>query len=277
MLSVDQHFMKRYLFIVLIFIALLDNLSAGWVIQVRYSNPDGDFTFEVIEIQNNKLRSTGTDGVFVFDLTKNTLAIINELDKTYLLYDISEVRQSYFDATKKFLDQILEGLSDSERGLYQMLFADMENLYAPIDSRIIDTINIKIEAKGETMEFFGFAAEEYLVWVNEKLTERKWLAKSLDISNHMDIRRMREVFMEISPSAGDDMLYQYTDAYLSLAEKGFEMRSLDTEGQETVVVSVAERELDDSVFLIPANYRRITIEEMMMTEFGKAAGELKQD
>jgi len=269
--------MKKYLIIVLIIITLIKNMSAGWVIQVRYTNPEGDFSFEAIEIQNYKLRSTGTDGVFIFDLTNNTLTIVNELDKTFLQYEISEVRKAYFDATRKFLDEVLKGMSASDQELYRMLFGDLENLYAPLDYKMLDSINITIETTGETWEFLGFEADEYLVFVNEELKEHKWLAKTLDISDHMNIRKMREVFMEISPAIGEEMWYQYTDTYLSLNEIGFEMRSLDTEGQETLVISAEERELDDSVFSIPLNYRRITIEEMMMTEFGKVESEMKKD
>lgn len=269
--------MKKYLIIVLIIITLIKNMSAGWVIQVRYTNPEGDFSFETIEIQNNKLRSTGTDGVFIFDLTNNTLSIVNELDKTFLQYEISEVRKAYFDATRKFLHEVLNGMSVSDQELYRMLFGDLENIYAPLDYKMLDSINITIETTGETGEFFGFDADEYLVFVNGELKERKWLAKTLDISNHMNIRKMREVFMEISPAIGEEMWYQYTDTYLSLNDIGFEMRSLDTEGQETLVISAEEREMDDSVFSIPLNYRRITIEEMMMTEFGKVEIEMKKD
>ena len=269
--------MKSYLVIVLIFITLTQNLSAGWVLQVRYTNPEGKVSFEAIEIQNNRLRSAGIDGVFIFDLNDNTLAVVNEIDKTYWKYDINEIRQAYYDASRKFLDEIMKGFSESDRELYEMLFGDLENLYAPIDPEKLDSINVRIEPTGETEEFLGFVADEYLILVNEELKERKWLAKSLDINSQMNSRKMREIFMEISPAVGEEMLYQFTDAYLSLNEKGFEMRSLDNEGQETEVVSAEERNLDESIFSIPADYRRISIEEMMMTEFGKVEGEMKRE
>jgi len=85
----------------------------------------------------------------------------------------------------------------------------------------------------------------------------------------MNVRKMVESFKEISPVVGDEALYEYTNAYLSLHEKGFEVRSITTDGEQIEVTSAEKQRIDAKLFTIPDGYRKITIEEMMMMEMGR--------
>ncbi len=260
--------MKRALtFIaILVFVTWTSEVVAGWVIKLKYTNLDGEVSFENLEIQDNKLRSTGTDGTFVFDLAGDRLTVIDDKTQTYWQVKISEIRETYFQASKKFIEEMLKSLPEQEREMYRSLFGEMENMYAEIDKTKVNAINIKLDKTGNSEKIAGFMADEYLILVDDEVVERKWLAKGLDISSEMNVRKMVESFKEISPVVGDEMLYEYTETYLSLHEKGFEVKSVTKDGEMIEVTSAEKQQIDSSLFMIPEGFKQITIEEMMRKE-----------
>jgi hypothetical protein len=260
--------MKRTLTFValLVFMAFTTEAVAGWVIQLKYTNSDGEVNYETLEIQDNKLRSTGTDGTFIFDLAGDRMIVIDDKSQTYWQVKISEIRETYFQASKKFIEEMLNNMPEQEREMYRSLFKEMENMYAEIDKTKVKAINIKVDKTGNSEEIAGFRAEEYLILVDDEIIERKWLAKGLDVSSDMNMRKMAESFKEISPVVGEEALYEYTDTYLSLHEKGFEVRSVTKDGDQIEVTSAEKQRIDGSLFKIPEGFKQITIEDMMRME-----------
>lgn len=256
--------------VLLLLFALTSEVSAGWVIQVRYSNPEGDINEEILMIQDNMLRSTGADGTFIFDLISDKLTVINDEKKTFWEEKISSVRASYYLATKNLIEEILKTMPEQEIALYRKVFEEMEKMYANIDPQKIKSVNITVQKTDQTEVIAGFLAKKYTILVDDSLVETKWLAKDLDTSSDVNLRKMIESFNEISPLASDDPLYERTETYLRLYENGFEVRSSDSRGQQTEVVSAEKKLIDSATFRVPENYKQITIGEMMMMELDSA-------
>lgn len=260
--------MKRALTFIatLVFVVLTSEAVAGWVIKLKYTNLDGEVSFENLEIQDNKLRSTGTDGTFIFDLADNRLTVIDDKNQTYWQVKISEIRETYFQASRNFIEEMLSRIPEQEREMYRSLFSEMENMYAEVDLTKVSLVNVKVDRTGNSEKIAGFTADEYLVLIDDEVVERKWLAKGLDISSDMNVRKMVESFKEISPVVGDEMLYEYTETYLSMHEKGFEVKSVTKDGEMIEVTSAEKQRIDSSLFMIPEGFKQITIEEMMRME-----------
>lgn len=265
------------LIIILFIIGLSSEAIAGWVIRVRYSSFEGDVSHETMMIQNNILRSTGIDGTFIFDLGNDLLTVINDESKTFWQVKISEMRATYNQTTRKFIGEMLLSFPDNERELYRDLFLEMENMYIEVDPEKLETVNIRIEKTDEIETIAGFVATKYLVLVDDVEVEEKWLTKDLDLSKDINLKNMAESLIAISPLLGEEMLYEYTETYLTLFEKGFEVRSVSSTGELTEVVSAENQNIEAGLFVVPDNYRKITIEDMMMMEFGKAGDNEEND
>ncbi|MBE0639212.1 MAG: DUF4412 domain-containing protein [Bacteroidales bacterium] len=260
--------MKKFhlMFILFFLSAPIANANAGWVIQVRYSDSDGNANEETIMIQDNKLRSNGIDGTFIFDLENDWMMVINDTNNTCWQVKISESRESYYLATRKFMDKMLVSLPPQEREMYRPLFAEMEKMYANFDPSILDAVKIRIEKTVENEIIAGFNTNKYLVYVDDTLVEQKWLVTDLDLSNDLNLGKMVRSFKEISPITGEDVMYQFTETYLDLSEKGFEMRSVNKAGEITEVMNIEKKLFDADLFSVPEGFRQISIEEMLMME-----------
>jgi len=167
--------MKRTLTLVaiMVFMAFTTEAVAGWVIQLKYTDADGEISYETLEIQDNKLRSSGTDGTFIFDLAGDRLTVIDDKSQTYWQVKISEIRETYFQASKKFIEEMLKSLPEQEREMYRSLFRVMENMYAEVDRTKVNAINIKVDKSGNSEKIAGFMADEYLIMVDDEIVEHK--------------------------------------------------------------------------------------------------------
>jgi hypothetical protein len=267
--------------IMLVMSALITESFAGWVIKSRNTEIYGDGATEMYGdggaettwIQNNKMKSTGLGETTIINLSDGTITMIDEQDKTYWQVAIKDARDAFRQASQSFISEALKKVPEAQREMYRSLFSEMEKMYDDIDPDKISRVDIKVEKTGRSEQIAGYKAYEYHIFVNGSLVEQLWLTTDLDVSKDLNRKKMMEVMQELYQMGDDEMLYQFTDDYLDLLAKGYEMRSVDSGGEQTEVIGVEQKQLDASVFEVPAGYRKITIEEMMMTGFGDAGEE----
>jgi hypothetical protein len=259
--------------VMLLTAAVIMESYAGWVIKSRSTAMYGDGGTETTWIQNNKMKSTVEGETTIIDLADGTLTMIDEQDRTYWQVAIKDARDAFRQASQSFINEALNNVPEGQREMYRSLFSEMESMYDDIDPDKISRVDIKVEKTGKSEQIAGYKADEYHIFVNGSLIEQMWLAKDLDVSSDLNRKKMMEVMQEFHQTGDDEMLYQFTGAYLDLFAKGFEMRSKDSEGEQTEVISVEQKQLDASVFEVPAGFRKITIEEMMMSGFDDAGEE----
>lgn len=267
--------MKRvaFAFVVLLMMALCQEALAGWVIKSRTTDMYGESGIETTWIQNNKMKSSAMGETTIINMTDGTLTMIDEQAKTYWQVAIKDARDAFRKASENFIEEALKNVPEGQQEMYRSLFSEMENMYDDIDPDKISRVDIKVEQTGKSEQIAGYKADEYHILVDGLLVEQIWLAKDLDVSRDLNRKKMMEAMLELQQTGDNEMLYEFTDAYLDLFGKGFEMRSIDSEGEKIEVTSVEQKQLDASVFEIPAGYREITIEEMMMSGFDDAEEE----
>lgn len=261
--------MKKTTFSMLTMLLLALSIDAfgGWIITAKNSDGYGDVYYETMLIQDNKLKTTDEDQTTIFNLETNMLTILNHELQTYWEVNMNEIREKYKKAIHEFVDEALKAVPPEQREMYRPLFAQMEEAYADVDMDKVKALNIDIKHTGKTQQIAGFKADEYQIIVNGQLKETKWIAKDLDISDDMDVTKMMDAMMSLAQFGDDEFLYMHSRDYINLHKKGFEMKSLDFEGETREVTRVEQRRIDAADFRIPDGYRKITLQEMMMMEF----------
>jgi hypothetical protein len=261
--------MKKAVVTVVVFLifALTARVFAGWVIHLRSSDDLGDVIIETVWVQDNKFKSQSEGEISIIDMNNRTMTVIDDQNRTYWQVGFDDARKIFKEAVSSFIDQALKEIPEDQRDMYRGFFDQMEDMYADIDPARLSAVDIKIEKTSDSETIAGYKADEYHVFVNGQLIEQKWIAKGLDISKHLNKRKIMESMRAFIQIGDDDLIYEYTDTYLELFDKGFEMKSVDAEGDLTEVTSVEEKQLDAGIFGVPDGYRKITVEEMMMMGF----------
>lgn len=261
--------MKKTTFSMLTMMLLAISMDAfgGWIITTRNAEMYGEAYYETMLIQDNKFKTTDQDQTTIFNLETHMLTILDHESKTYWEVNMNELRETYKKAINEFVDEALKAVPPEQREMYRPLFAQMEQMYAEVDMDRVKALNINIKHTGKSQQIAGYKAEEYQVLVEGQLKETKWIAKELDISKDMNLSKMMEAMISLSQFGDDEFLFMHTMDYINLHKKGFEMKSVDFEGETREVTRVEEKRLDAAEFRVPDEYRKITLQEMMMMDF----------
>lgn len=257
--------MKKTLLIVA-FMVYAWQLMAGWEITQKVSDPDGMVNYDVMLIQDNVMKYNGTDVSFIININKNELTFIMEQSKNYWQGNPREFRESMHSAMKKMMDRMMEQVPDAQREMYKQMLGDMDEMYSTPTDDEINSVNITIEDTGETTDIAGYSSEKYLVKIDGKIVETAWISKGLDLSRDFDPRKMQEMMVQIQPNVEDDALFEYTDEYLDLMDKGFLMKSIDPENETTEVIKVVERNIPATELKLPDGYTKVTIDQLMQQQ-----------
>ncbi|HPE33799.1 MAG TPA: DUF4412 domain-containing protein [Bacteroidales bacterium] len=262
--------MKKYLivFYLALFLVSGSEARAGWIIRMQSTTSDGDVSYQTLMIEDGKIRSESEGNIYIFDLKANRLIMIDNASQLFLEEKLSGLRSTYHKATVSFIQQFIHQLNTQEQKMYGQLFAEMEKMYEPIDPVSLEKINISIKNTGEKDEIAGYPAEKYIVSVDDVEVEQIWLAPTLDVSSEIDLVKISGIFGDLRPVVGEEILYEYTSAYISLLKKGFEMRSIDVHGDKNEVQHVERHQIDNELFSVPHGYKKITLEELMMRQMG---------
>lgn len=252
----------------LMFALLLNAFTAeaGWEITMRYSDSDGIIDYETLKIQDQVLKSSSGEDVFLFNVKSGELIMLNNSNKTYWKGHINQFRQQYQKAMQVFIDQMLENVPPEQKEMYGQMMEGMSEIYSDPDPEKIKAIDIEVERAGATTQIAGYNTTKYVIKINGETVEELWLSEELDLSDDLDISAMADLMNEIRPNIDDEMLYEYTDEYLDLWEQGYPMKTIDAEGEVMEVIKVEEKAFDDSEFEIPEAFRQLTIEEMLQMQ-----------
>jgi len=257
--------MKRFYFLTILLLAdvIFNPLSAGWVVTLRHNSQDGLILYETLMIEGNMVKSIRLKGTFVYDLRSGNFTLVSASELAYWQGDVFTFRAQLDSALRNIVDVFILSLPEGSREMYAPIFEEMKEMYSPVAKEYLDTINVVIEKTNEQHEIAGILCEKKLVKVDGKSMEQVWIAPSLNISTDFDGKKLAYYSIQISPIIQDEVPYNRTDAYLNLHENGFMMKSVDVLNNAFEVIKMVEQPFDKDAFQIPAEYRKITVEEII--------------
>lgn len=152
----------------------------------------------------------------------------------------------------------LYGVDDVRK---QAMEIDLGNSTAQTEAGKLDA---RLEDKGAGPEIAGYPTRRYLLTGAGEACGEYFLSKRA--LEHKDIRRMADSFrnMPTDADASDaacDLAEHY--AVTRFPELGFPMRQVSSEGIQHEIVRIQANAKAPGSFSIPADYRRITMQQMM--------------
>lgn len=254
--------MKKTVFLISAFLYTWQAM-AGWEITQKVSDQDGMVSYDVMLIHNNILKFTGDDVGFIINTNRDELTFIMDQNKTYWKGNPDEFRNGLNTAMKKFMEQMMAQIPETQREMYSEMLGDMSDMYKTPQKQEIKNINIEIVNTGETEEIAGYDTEKFLVNVDGTKKETLWISEQLNPGSDLNIRKAYEMMNKIRPNVEDEILYEYSDAYLDLISKGFLMKSTESGGESVEVIKVVERNISDAEVSLPQGFKEVSIDEML--------------
>jgi len=255
---------KSWICIFVIFFSLITyQAMAGWVITQRHSNQDGLIQYETLTIQDNVVKSTGLDGIFIFNLNSRQFILADETKKVFWEGSIDEFRSSYYNSMKTIIDELTKDLPQDQRAMYKVMFDQTINMYAKPDQSAIDSVKIEVRVPGDSEDIVGFGSSKYEIYIGGKLREQMWISSLIPVNKDLDTKKFASFMREIQPSINGEYLYKCSDAYLELWKKGFPMRTIDEDDIQVEVIKVEETQIPTSEFSLAAGFKEVSLGEII--------------
>lgn len=260
--------MKKQLFFSLLFVmcVLCNPLSAGWVITLRHNSPEGLILYETLMMEGRMVKSTSLEGTFIYDLQSGLLTLVFEKELAYWQGDIFVFRAQMDSAMQNFVDVFVKALPENSREMYAPILAGMSGMFSSVAKESLDTLKVEIEKTNEQLEIAGYLSEKYLVKIGEKIMDQVWIAPSLLNSGDFDGKKLAHFSNQVTPFFEGEIPFDRTEAFLSLWNKGFVMKSKKIQGNAVEVIKVTEQPINQHEFFVPLEYQTITVDEIIRNQ-----------
>jgi len=240
-----RHFMAIALFLV-----VAVTVEAGWIMQEKES----DQTL----ISKGRLKSSADNISWILDGPGNKVYFIDGHEKTYAAGSVED----YCSATTALIEQTMKNLpAEQRKSLEQMMEKDKE------EGR--HTVTVKGTGDGGIVA--GLKTVKYKVEVDGELYEEIWLATDSDLLNEFkSLKPLLRKFSTCVSTFGTEFTPENAPEYLKLMEHGVEVKSIAyTDGSPepvTDVVKLVKKDLPESEFSVPRDYRQVTFGEMLKSQ-----------
>lgn len=257
--------MKKIVSIALLLSTTL-SLFAGWEVTYRVVNMDGMINYDVMYIENHKLKYKGNDFEIILNTSENVMTIIFGGSNSYWSGSPDEFRLNMNLAMKKAMNEMMAQVPESQRAMYAEMLGGMEDMYNTPTESDLKSFNIKIKNTGEKDEIAEFSTEKYIVEVDGKVKESIWISSNINLSDDYNGREAHKMLLKFRPNLENETMHEFSDAYLGLMGKGLIMKSIGDENETVEAIKVVERDILPEELAIPEGYNLITIDELLQQQ-----------
>ena len=256
--------MKRFQGALLLFIILLTNGHAGWVLTVKHYHSDTEAeTNKVVYFQENRIKLVEEDLTTIFDLNQNIIAFLKPQIQMFWKGSLENYRKEVQETLELMINIEVEKLPEEQQEEARKMFETMMRIMESPDTS--SSIDIFIRETGEKENILGYDTYKYQVFINGVITEDLWIPRDLDVSDDLDLGKYLLLLSELSPCFDNELFHQTTEEYNRIIEGKYIFRTKEYNvGYQTVseVVEIQKKQLNESEFLPPPGYKPVTLSEL---------------
>jgi len=249
--------------LIIFLVAMNLQLFAGWEIVLRHESSDGMIHYDLMLIENHKIKYAQSEGGFIYDSKTNMMKWYFNDMKGYWEANFDELRTGMYDAMKSVTNAILADVPDDQKEMYSMVLNQMSEIWKSPDKQLIDDLKLEIIQTGESENIAGYMSEKYLVKVNGETMEQIYVSPQLNLSKEFNTVKIIEAFSELTIDFDKTFYYVKRSEYKQLWEKGFVMKTIDKDGDTLEVIKVEKREISMEELNVPQGFVPVSAKDII--------------
>lgn len=219
----------------------------------------------LIYISDNKIKfvADNSDPVIIFDLNKNKLYIIDNVNKQY----IESSPQKYVDLIqknliedKKQLKKDIANLPKEQRD-QKLKLLEHKGINIDGDEKPIEWV---IKKTDETKVVAGLSAQKIELFEDGKLIQKLWVSNELD---EIDYKKLAKFYGEIQKISqgkylGYDNQNKFGEALSDIYKEGYPLKTVDYNlpgNRVETILSIKDIDISDKDFSPPKDYKKTKI------------------
>lgn len=203
---------------------------------------------------------------FSYDAKNGTVLMVDPASRTYS----RGTMQEYCKATSSLYEESMKGMpADQRRMMEEAMGKHRRKMPA----------KVAVSKIGDGGFVAGYSTVKYKVVVDGKLYEELWIANApvimKEISDAESFARFGREIQQCMSSGTVDLGNEpeFSKDYLSMMKEGIEVKSVHYRNGKaepgTEIVKIEEKNIPDSEFEPPAGYKKMTLIEMLRSQFSE--------
>jgi len=244
--------------------------------QVRFPKGSTEKQMGKIWISDNKIKfqDENEGAAAIFDLNSGVMIQIDSTGRRYVSAKPEEYFKFIQEITSKMKTEIGRQLSQLPPDKKAQMEEMMKAQGIPLPGKTTKPKNFTLQKTDKSESIAGYKSVKYEIYEDGRLAEEVWTNYSV-VNDVIDMQKLSGYFQKIkdlSESAESLALDSKGQmVYKEVFESGFPMKKIDYDSDGTTyveeVTNVSKSDIPDSEFQPPADYKKITMQEMM-SQFG---------
>ncbi len=251
-------------------LVLPGSAAAGFIIHEQdYASDEPEFKSTSISIiQKNVMKFQEEDDIiyYLWNLGNGEVAQVNTAAKVYTAGTLDQELAEM----KKYMAKMQADMAE------EMKQAGEE---PPPPPKPKEKKPVNITKTSEEAVIAGYKAVKYDVREGDRLVEEVWISKDLNVGSDLDYKKFKKMFQQwmnalseaMAEFEGGDIGQSWTerDEYIKLFEEGYAVKQvvhLEEGSFITEVTSVEKKDVPDSEFALPKEFRKVSAQEFMEAE-----------
>lgn len=263
---------EKGIFLVFITLFLASQAFAGWVMEEVSSYGEEQKSTDIRYVQQNKVKSVGSKTTII-NLEKGIFCFTVPDREVYWSGTPEEFRKLMEEGRKMMEEQQLKSMTPEQREAYQQYMKQREEEAKTIAPKQ----KVEVKKTSNKAKIAGYSGQKYEVWVDGKLKEELWLCADIMPQDEIDIKKLEQFFETMYGSGEREGSYKSSPEYEKIAtymEQGYKLKNIkyDEYGMEKSVkeaVKIEKKNIPDSEFEVPKNYKKLNDEEFIKGMMGQ--------
>lgn len=257
--------MKKISFALFVLSMFSVKAFAGWMFIEKKSNPQGMTTFDTILVQNNKMRSGGKEGTYVYDLDAQRITVMNNFYKTYWTGTPEAYRAGVLAGLKDQMEVIVNKLpKDKQLAARKRLEGIMESMANPTPNNTSpDAVAVKKII--DKIMVLNYNTQRYEFWMEGKKKLAVWVTEKILINSDFNLVKFSALMQKLM-SNNAKLSIKSSSQYIEVLKKGYPLKTIEYMGDKEVsgeVVFAQKANYPVALFSPAAGFKMVTLDVLI--------------
>ena len=252
-------YLLRIAFIIVI--TLPFNAQAGWMINGRVIDREGNTILKRYFIQDNVVKVETYNLIYICNLKTESIILVDPVNLVYSRTTFSAYQSKMREIKTERLQKLLELIPDDKKKEYESLYKEQ------IESQVILSYNsgdsLEISIMSENEKLLGHQATKFKISENGRKKEEFFFTSEIDISDHLDMNAFLKYIYLIEPE-DNTIKYRASARYWETVKNGLVLRRYifeDGYRSEWQVNQTENKTIPSYEFGIPDLCKEVTLDK----------------
>jgi len=250
----------------LIVIALPYNAQAGWLINGRVIDREGNTILKRYFIQDNVVKVETYNLIYVCNLKTESILLVDPVNLLYTRTTLSDYQSKMRGIKSERLQKLLALIPDDKKKDYESLYRAQIEYEVTLPENSGDSLEISILSDSEKM--LGHKATKFRISENGRKKEEFLFTSEINISDQLDMNAFLKYVYLIEPE-DNTVKYMASDKYRETVKNGLVLRRYifeDGYRSEWQVNQTENKTIPSYEFGIPDLCKEVSLDKWMSRE-----------